>query len=589
MADIDFVVALVDEVTAPARDIERGIEAVAKTSKASAKDIRKLSDADEELAKSLKEIGKQADAADAIEDFGKALGDVADEAGAAEGGLDGLVSGMGSFSKGVSAIALGTLIADIGIKLVGALADAATAFAGAALEGAEFARTTKNVLTSIAAGDAAKGAQDFAAILDVAKATKAPLEEVREGFVRLRQAGLSTQEAIDFSTIRQDVQAAGGEGDIFLDKMRDLAKEGAVSATIFEDVAEQLGGKAKLGEFLGLTPLAIENSQAGIEALDEELKQLDPEVFKRVAVEVAKSRGPLGELSAGARTVGESFDSIAEVSFAEAFGGFDLSEIFGPLAELVQPTLDAIIPLVQALVEGFGDALAVAMEIVGENLAFIGDILGTATGEGEGLKNVMRAIGTVLGVVVGAIALAVSGIAALIAIVQSVNLAIVEFIGNLGSLGSDVIDGLVAGVRNAGPRFIGALKGVVQGAINAAKAALGIGSPSKLFAEFGLNTGEGFAIGIEGTEKAVAAATEDALVPDASELTAASSPQGVSAGPVGIAPAAAGAVGGGAVSVEATINVGGSDDPAAVAQEVKTVFLSEVGNAIEQLATEVGA
>ncbi len=598
MADLDFIVAMVDDVTKPAREVTRGIEAVAKASNSTVKDVKKLAKGDEELTKSLKEIGKQAEAADAIEafgrslkttakaadkaeggiegatgevkEFGKSLGKTAKAADKAEDGIEGATGGLKGFGKSVAAIAIGSLIADIGLKLVGALFDAAKAFGRAALKGAEFGRTTKNILTAIASGDAAKGAEDFEAILEVAKLTKAPLEEVREGFVRLRQAGLSTQEAIDFTTIRQDIQAAGGEGDIFLDKMRDLAKEGQVTATIFEDVAEQLGGKEILGKELGLFGLQLDNTEAGVEALDLALKQLDPEVFKDAAVRVAEARGEIGSLSAGAREAGDVFDSIAEVSFAEIFKDFDLGKLFGPLLSLVQPALDAIIPLITELVEGFGEGLGEVLPIIEENLKFIGDLFGEVTGEGTGFKDVIRGVGRALGVVIGIIGAALAGIAALIAIVVAVKVAFNNFANSVLELGKNIVSSLVNGIKNAGPAAVGALKDVVNSAVNAAKSALGIASPSKVFEELGEFSAEGFAQGIAGQAGNV---------------------QGVSAGALSPGPAvtaAAGGVGGG-VNVESTIVVQGAGDAAEVAAMVKTVFLSEVGDAVAQIASEVGA
>lgn len=63
--------------------------------------------------------------------------------------------------------------------------------------------------------------------------------------------------------------------------------------------------------------------------------------------------------------------------------------------------------------------------------------------------------------------------------------------------GSDIMNGLVQGIRNLASAPINAIKGVVSGLTGAVKGFLKIGSPSKVFAGFGENIVEGLAIGID--------------------------------------------------------------------------------------------
>lgn len=67
----------------------------------------------------------------------------------------------------------------------------------------------------------------------------------------------------------------------------------------------------------------------------------------------------------------------------------------------------------------------------------------------------------------------------------------------LYSAGKDLIQGMINGVKNMAGSIASAAKDVVSGAINAAKNALKLGSPSKLFQQFGEWTGEGLVIGIK--------------------------------------------------------------------------------------------
>ncbi|MCA9980505.1 MAG: hypothetical protein KDD89_06725, partial [Anaerolineales bacterium] len=71
-------------------------------------------------------------------------------------------------------------------------------------------------------------------------------------------------------------------------------------------------------------------------------------------------------------------------------------------------------------------------------------------------------------------------------------------------LGQDIMSGIKNGI-NAGMQWIvDAAAGAAQAALDAAKAALGISSPSKEFMKVGINAGEGMAMGIEAMTGAVA-------------------------------------------------------------------------------------
>lgn len=78
----------------------------------------------------------------------------------------------------------------------------------------------------------------------------------------------------------------------------------------------------------------------------------------------------------------------------------------------------------------------------------------------------------------------------------------------LYSVGTNMIQGLINGVTAMAGNVVAAARGVVDGAINAAKSLLNLGSPSKLFRQFGVWTGEGLAIGMDRSGRMVEAASE---------------------------------------------------------------------------------
>lgn len=112
---------------------------------------------------------------------------------------------------------------------------------------------------------------------------------------------------------------------------------------------------------------------------------------------------------------------------------------------------------------------------------------------------------TAFNAVKGAISAAIGGIKS--AVTAIINAIKGVFKGtNFASLGSDLIRGFIGGIRAMASRAGDAAKEVAQAAVNKVKSILHIGSPSKLFRQFGKWTVEGLAIGLEGTQKVKSAA-----------------------------------------------------------------------------------
>lgn len=77
----------------------------------------------------------------------------------------------------------------------------------------------------------------------------------------------------------------------------------------------------------------------------------------------------------------------------------------------------------------------------------------------------------------------------------------------LYSAGADLVRGFANGISGAVGIVVDRARGIANSAINAAKSALGIASPSRVFAQLGQYVGAGFAKGLHGSERQVSAAT----------------------------------------------------------------------------------
>lgn len=79
------------------------------------------------------------------------------------------------------------------------------------------------------------------------------------------------------------------------------------------------------------------------------------------------------------------------------------------------------------------------------------------------------------------------------------------------SIGRNMIQGLVNGVKSKASALIQSVTGAVKGAINKAKSLLGIHSPSRVFKSLGINTMEGYNIGVTQEKPKTERAIEYAL------------------------------------------------------------------------------
>jgi hypothetical protein len=103
---------------------------------------------------------------------------------------------------------------------------------------------------------------------------------------------------------------------------------------------------------------------------------------------------------------------------------------------------------------------------------------------------------------------------------------VVAFLEGLSfaEIGRNLIMGLINGLLGAGPGVLTAITGIADGAVTAAKKALGIASPSKVFAEIGEFTGAGMAQGVDKSSDAVQGSLESMVSPPAAPVAGPTSP-----------------------------------------------------------------
>ena len=142
--------------------------------------------------------------------------------------------------------------------------------------------------------------------------------------------------------------------------------------------------------------------------------------------------------------------------------------------------------------------------------------------------------------------------------------------------GKDIIEGLVNGIKAAIGDVTSAVKGVASGAVNAVKGFLGIGSPSKVFADIGGFMMSGLAQGITSNASqahtALAAVTSSLSAVPAASLSGIGSAAAAAVGGSSPSTGSGSTASGGAVSLTAQLIIDGETFAEATAPDIRAVL-----------------
>ncbi len=235
-----------------------------------------------------------------------------------------------------------------------------------------------------------------------------------------------------------------------------------------------------------VTSLLDENTASG-----RALKTIVSTMLDPIFAAVAKA-GPLAGAFFKGMVIGSLLVTIAVLKVKNA-----IQDAFGPS---VKSNLDG---MKLALYAGAAAAIVIAVAIVA--LAVVFGVLAVAVGLAAISLGILFL--PFLIVVAVAIAAVVAVIAAFVYLAIQVKKAYDVIAGlDFGAIAKDMMQGLVNGITSGAGAVISALRALAEKMKATIKGALGIASPSKVFAEFGLNTSVGFAEGIEGGSKGVTGA-----------------------------------------------------------------------------------
>lgn len=467
------------------------------------------------------------------------------------------------------------------------------------LAGANAARTA-DLLREAATGSAANAKAYGSQIDDLAKRVSASRESLNALGVSLAKSGLQGKVLVD--TLNATATANDALGDDAGAKLRSIVEAGRLSKRLgpinpleslvgtgidFNELAGSVAKgmkvtvqEAKAALVEGRVPLA-----AGAEALrvavDQRLGKISAKKVLDVNVQAEKFGEKLSKLTEGVNLEPflVSLSKILGIFEDTSAGGATLKDVVTSIGNKAVTAFTIAAPYIAQFTKGLViGALKIEKVATAVYAQFAKAFGSDTTAKVDGMALALKAGAAAAEVVGGAIIFVAGAVASTIYTVTSLIGAFQKFTAGITSAvalvkaqaseweaaGASLIDGLVDGIKNSVTKVKAAVTSLGTEAKNTFKSVMRIQSPSKVFAEYGRNTAEGYAIGVEDGSPQAAIAVQ-AMAPGA--------PKG-----------AGGSSGGGAVTVNVTINAGSADASAMQSP----AFLSGIVKAIEDALISSG-
>jgi hypothetical protein len=503
-----------------------------------------------------------------------------------------------STSSGAAIIAVGAFVG-VSVAVVALTAAAVAATAAIAAWGVSLASAKREAqITEEAVAalhpELAALSPAFAAISAETGASAQDLRAWKKQLDSAKVAADDIPESLRAMAMQEAALGKGGSAE-FLEQLKETKR---AARDVAKEVNSKLGG-------------LVAKRMMGLDAQSAKLKKNFGDLFSGLNIDpVLEGMRVLVDLFDKGTASGQAMQFLFETVFQpiidQAKNAAFVVEAFvlGFLIGLTKLYI-AIKPAIKAVTEFFGfedtslaDVLAVAKD-AGEIAAFVF----------VGFIAILGALGVAIaGAIVwlAAIPFAIGlGVAAVIdAGVQIIQWVIgtwtkvTDFLNGLvpgmGEVATAIMQGLIGGIVNAGPAVVNAMIGVAKGAINAAKSVLGIASPSKVFADIGGYTGEGFAEGVDDSagmaQDAMAAMVEP---PDAGaagfSAMASGAASGGAAAEASAAPGARGRAGGPTINFNAPVYFGGKQASASEVEDLVELITKTLEGDAAAVAGEAAA
>ena len=292
------------------------------------------------------------------------------------------------------------------------------------------------------------------------------------------------------------------DGTVTMDQvnsaMIDLAKNGGDGFASWTEQAKSAGAGINM---------ALVNIKAGIQ-------RNIANVFDAVNKRLEKFGGIAGVLQsvvAPINAIGDAISAVisGDMSFDEALSNL-LASVSAKVPAFINKGMELILNLAMGIAKGLPQLLVNGMNAVTNfinglgqgNSKIAGKAIELVTTLAYGLvKNAPQILMAGLRLMVALLNGIVNGFTAipskLMGLARKIPSAIKSGVGNLAGIGRNMIEGLWNGIKAKFDAVINKVKAMASNLPKVVKKVLGIKSPSRVFAQIGMYTGEGFAVGIE--------------------------------------------------------------------------------------------
>ncbi len=508
--------AALDALKGKASAAEQAEKELGAATKKATKDAEIAAKATEKAAEAAKGSGKFGDFAEGIGKLGGPLGGIASKAKDVSEGFSKLGGSMGA-SAGLALGAAAAVAALVAGLVVGTVAIAQWAV------GLADANRTAGLMVQAVAASSESLAGLGSIMPGVTKATGIAGEQLTGLAQNLDAAKVSAEDMpAALKAIATAEAALKGSGAGFVADLKSGKKS---VAEVAAEVDSKFGG-------------IVKKRMLGLDAQSDQLGRNIGEIFGGLNIEsllegFAKLVGFFDSSTASGETLKFLFESIfqplvdAAASSIPKVERFMLGIAIGALKVYI-----ALKPAVKAVGEFFGadvnaelpDVLKLgeyaAYAIAGAIGLLVIGVIAVAAAFAILAAPVLLFYGALVGLVVGVEAAydwlnskLPEALTAVETAIEGARTTLIEIGEKFSQVGSELIDGLVKGIEAGAGAVLSAITGVVQGGIDAAKALLHISSPSKVFAEMGGYTAEGFAEGVEDGTPAVQGSLESMVTP----------------------------------------------------------------------------
>lgn len=415
--------------------------------------------------------------------------------------------------------------------------------------------TTLRSAYGIAAGSASELVSAIDRVSDSSALSRGEISGMAESLYRAGLRGGNLREALDGLSIAQSVQGDRGAAR-FRAMAVSIARTGGSVRRLADDYRARLGG--------------IASRQAlSLDRQMERLRESVGRIFGDIRIEgFLSSLHEVVSLFSQSTASGRALHQIVGLIFNPLFdsigqGGPVVRRFFqGMIIEAQRITINFLL-VRNAVRRAFGTGTTGA--------------IGASTGALEAGRFAL--LGLAAAVAVVAIPLAALGLVAYSTWIRFQQLAETfntfrTAAASWASAGSALVDGFVSGITGGATRIADAVRGIASTATSTLRSALGIHSPSRVFAGLGRQIPRGLAVGVDSESSGVGAATES--------MAGAA----VSGGVAGARRS------GGGASIALTIQPGAiviNGGGAQAGQEAARAFVDELASAFEGIGIEIGA